>query len=167
MTNLKDKYKRINRNVDFQLIDDIVSFVKNNRKPEGLSMQDISKGIGQKNEKVRTYCIEYIVPGKYISIHKKGYPRIYPVVTNWMGHYLNLDFGTELAKTANFVLSFFRKNPETTDKDIQEAVALLEDSTSNGNPNVGAQEKLVKELWSRGLRQLNCATFRRSKYLVQ
>jgi len=159
---IAEKYPRIN----FKLLDKIINFIKNHPKNNlGISVREISEEFGEKNNKIRTYCLKYAVPFNKLDIHKRGNSHQYPVLITISGSYKPVkNFDSELEEFCSLIIDFFNQNPKKLTKELRKDFERLKLSMAKGRPNIGAQEKLIVVLWEEGI-PVNCATFRRTNYL--
>jgi len=166
---LKKRYQKLAKKhprIDFQLVNKITFFVKNHpKRNEGISVNQISLNCEIKSGKARNYCLNYLIPHNYISIHKKGNSRMYPVLITSTGAYKSSkDFNKELEESCALIIDFFNQNPNKLPKEMIDDFNKLKLSIANEKPNIGIQEKLIKILWANKI-NINCATFRRTNYL--
>lgn len=168
-TNYEKKYEKLfseHPRIDKKLIKQIVDYVKEHPKhDEGISVNDILRGVKSKANKVRKYCLDYAIPYKLLEVHKKGNSHMYPILVTSSGKYKpSKNFNQELEESCSLIIDYFNTHPEKLNLELKNKLNKLKISVAEEKPNIGLQENLIKILWENGI-VVSCATFRRTNYL--
>lgn len=153
--------------IDEKLLDKIIIFVKEHPSNQnGIYLSEIAKEFGINQSKARTYCIVYAVQAGRMKIHEHGQARSYPTVIDSNGVMVKRNFNEVLHESSALVIDFFMQNPSKLDNKLKDSFEKLQQSIATGSPNIGAQEKLVKHVWSLGYTSILCAKFNNKAYRV-